>query len=171
MLDMKLSESFLRKAAAEGVEPIAVGGLVPEAAPPVEPAQVESGDIDTTEKRLRNEIERLKGLLEQYQKTNFSQAAKINSISGARAEFADKLLNVLGYTKYTEEYENANIVDEVTQLKEREGRLKGFVVLCEEKLDQRLQGQYTNEQVLGMLLKEARNLMLMYSIKAAVTGE
>jgi len=42
-------------------------------------------------------------------------------------------------------------------------RLRAFVVLCEEKLDQRLQGQYTNEQILGMLLKDARNLMLKYS--------
>ncbi len=38
--------------------------------------------------------------------------------------------------------------------------LREFVVFTEHKLDQRLQGQYTNEAILGMLLKKARDLML-----------
>lgn len=44
--------------------------------------------------------------------------------------------------------------------------LEGFIKLAEHKLDQRLQGQYTNEQILGMLLKLARNLMVKHSISA-----
>lgn len=55
--------------------------------------------------------------LAQYQEANFRQAAKINSITGARAEFADRLLKIFGYTMYTEKYEAADIVGEVKALK------------------------------------------------------
>lgn len=41
-----------------------------------------------------------------------------------------------------------------------------FLRLAEHKLDQRLQGQYTEKQILGMLLKLARELLLKHKISA-----
>lgn len=54
----------------------------------------------------------------------------------------------------------------VAALQARIEELREFVGLSEHKLDQRLQGQYTNEQILGMLLAEARRLLLKHGEEA-----
>lgn len=51
--------------------------------------------------------------LEELHNVNFQQARKINRIDGARADFADKLLRLLGHSPLTEAYDEANIVEEV----------------------------------------------------------
>ena len=43
--------------------------------------------------------------------------------------------------------------------------LTQFLRLAEHKLDQRLQGQYTEKQILGMLLQAARGLLLKHKIE------
>lgn len=63
----------------------------------------------------------------------------------------------MGYKDCAEKAER-----EVERLKRENENFSAFVRLSEHKLDQRLQGQYTNEQILGMLLKIARQLMLEY---------
>lgn len=72
----------------------------------------------------------------------------------------------------------AGLLDEVKTLRaalsrerERHQDLLDFVQLTEHKLDQRLQGQYTNTQILGMLLKLSRELLLKHKLPAPVTGE
>lgn len=62
---------------------------------------------------LRKQLEETRKERDEIHTANFRQAAKINEITGARAAFADTLLNLFGYTIYTEAYENASIVDEV----------------------------------------------------------